>query len=220
MFGALELPYARSTVSGPTDFELLDAWASGDKQAAKALLDRYFDGVFRFMRNKLGSEGAEDLVQDTFLACVQSRDRFRRESSFRTFVFATARNVLLNHYRKRRRDGDPLDPELASVVDLAPGPSTIAVQKQEQRVLLEALRALPLDSQIVLELYHWERLTGPELAGVLCITEAALRSRLHRAKNDLRARIEAIEASGALLESTLANLDDWAAGLRDAALRR
>lgn len=205
---------------GPSDFELLDAWAAGDKQAAKALLDRYFDGVFRFMRNKLGNEGAEDLVQDTFLACVQSRDRFRRESSFRTFVFATARNVLLNHYRRRRRDGDPLDPDLVSVVDLAPGPSTIAVQKQEQRVLLEALRALPLDSQIVLELYHWERLTGPELAEVLGITEAALRSRLHRAKNDLRARIEAVEASGALLESTLANLDDWAQGLRDAALRR
>lgn len=206
--------------SAPTDFELLDAWAAGDKQAAKALLDRYFDPVFRFMRNKLGTDGVEDLVQDTFLACVQSRERFRREASFRTFVFATARNVLLYHYRKRRRGGEPIDPELVSVVDVAPGPSSIAVHKQEQRLLLEALRALPMDHQIVLELYHWEGLTGPELAEVLGITEAALRSRLHRAKNELRARIEGLQASGALLESTLANLDEWAQSLRDVALPR
>ena len=198
----------------PTDFELLDAWAAGDKRAAKQLVDRHFDAIFRFLRNKLGSDSVDDLVQDTFLGCIRARERFRREASFRTFLFATARNVLLDHYRKQRRDGDRLDPELVSVIDLAPGPSSIAAQKGEQQLLLAALRALPLDYQIALELYHWEELTGPELAEVLGITEAALRSRLHRAKLELGKQVERIGASPELLESTLANLDDWAAGLR------
>ncbi len=197
-----------------TDFELLDAWAAGDKRAAKLLIDRHFDAVFRFFRNKLGSEGVDDLVQDTFIACIEARERFRREASFRTFVFATARNVLLEHFRKSRRRGDPLDPEVVSVIDLAPGPSTVAVQKAEQRLMLEALRALPLDYQIALELYHWEELSGPELAVVLGISEAALRSRLHRAKLELRKQIERIGDSNAALESTLAGLDGWAAELR------
>jgi RNA polymerase sigma factor (sigma-70 family) len=202
-----------------SDYELLDAWARGDQRAAKQLIDRHFDGVYRFFRNKLHDGSAEDLVQNTFLACIKSRDTFRRESSFRTFIFGTARNVLLYHFRQQRRAGDPIDPELVSAVDLAPGPSTIAVQLDEQRVMLEALRALPLDYQIALELYHWEGLTGPELAEVLAISEAALRSRLHRAKLELRKQLERLATSGDLLESTLTKLDDWAAGLR-AALQR
>ncbi|MBX7078274.1 MAG: RNA polymerase sigma factor [Nannocystaceae bacterium] len=202
-----------------SDFELLDAWALGDKRAAKELIDRHFDAVYRFLANKLRGGGVEDVVQDTFLACVQGRDKFRREASFRTFVFATARNVLLYHFRKQRRAGEPFDPEQLSAVDLAPGPSSVVVHKDEQRLLLEALRALPLEYQIALELYHWEGLSGPELATVLEITEAALRSRLHRAKVALRKQLEIIASSGVVLESTLADLDQWAASLR-AAVRR
>lgn len=197
-----------------SDFELLDAWAVGDKRSAKQLIDRHFDAIFRFFRNKLGGENVDDLVQDTFLACIEARDRFRREASFRTFLFATARYVLLEHFRKRKRAGDPLDPEVVSVIDLAPGPSTVAAHKAEQRLMLEALRALPLDYQIALELYHWEELTGPELARVLGITEAALRSRLHRAKLELRKQLERIGDSDHVLQSTLASLDAWAADLR------
>lgn len=202
-----------------SDFDLIDAWAAGDKRAAKQLIDRHFDSVYRFFRNNLGDGSVEDLVQDTFLACVQARDRFRRESSFRTFLFATARNTLLYHYRKQRRAGPPIDPELVSVVDLSPGPSSIVVQKHEQRLLLEALRSLPLDYQIALELYHWEGMSGPELAEALEIGEAALRSRLHRAKLELRKQVERLANAPELLESTMACLDAWAEGLR-AAIRR
>ena len=197
-----------------SDFDLLDAWAAGDKRAAKELIDRHIAAIVRFFRNKAGGEGVEDLVQDTFLACVGARDRFRREASFRTFLFATARNVLFAHLRRRQKHADALDPEVQSVADLAPGPSTIIAGKHEQRVLLEALRALPLDYQIALELYHWEELTGPELAEVLGIGEPALRSRLHRAKQELRRQVERIAASPEELSSTLGNLDAWAAGLR------
>jgi RNA polymerase sigma-70 factor (ECF subfamily) len=201
-------------LDGVTDFELLDLWRAGDHQAAKQLIDRHFEAVYRFFRNKVGADGVEDLVQDTLLACIKARDQFRREASFRTFLFATARNVLLYHFRKLRRAGEPIDPDAVSIVDLAPGPSVLAVRQQEQRLLLEALRAIPLDYQIAIELYHWEGMSGPELAEVLGISEAALRSRLVRAKAELRRQLERIAESREVLESTLAGLDDWAAGLR------
>jgi RNA polymerase sigma factor (sigma-70 family) len=199
-----------------TDFELLDGWTRGDKAAAKQLIDRHFDAIYRFLRNKVGDDAVEDLVQDTFLACVQGRERFRREASFRTFLFATARNVLLYHLRKQRRAGEPFDPAVVSAIDLAPGPYSIIAHNDEQRLVLEALRALPLDYQVALELYYWEGLSGPELAEVLEISEPALRSRLHRAKLELRRQLERISSSGTVLESTQADLDAWAASLRDA----
>jgi RNA polymerase sigma factor (sigma-70 family) len=197
-----------------SDFDLLDAWAAGDKQAAKELIDRHFAALFRFFRNKV-DQGVEDLVQDTLLACIQARERFRREASFRTYLFATARNVLFGHYKKLRRTNERLDFLSVSAVDLGPSPSSVAVHKAEQRLLLEAIRRIPLDYQIVLELYHWEGLTGPQLAEVLELTEAALRSRLHRAKQELRRQMEALAESGEVLESTWMNLEEWARSLRD-----
>jgi RNA polymerase sigma factor (sigma-70 family) len=198
----------------PTDFELLDAWAAGDKQAATTLFNRHFDAVYRFFRNK--SDGnIEDLTQDTFVACIEGRDRFRRDASFRTFLFAIARNVLLHSFRKRRVAAEPFDSEGIALSELIGSPSHVVARKQEQRVLLEALRNLPLDHQIALELYHWEELSGPELARVLGLTEPALRSRLHRAKLQLRQQVERITASGDVLQSTLGDLDRWARSLRE-----
>jgi RNA polymerase sigma factor (sigma-70 family) len=84
----------------PTDLELLASWRDGDTKAGNALFDRYFDALFRFFRNKV-QEGAEDLVQQTFLALVQSRDRFRGDSSFRTYLFTAARSKLYNYLERR-----------------------------------------------------------------------------------------------------------------------
>lgn len=197
-----------------TDAELLDAWAAGDTEAAKALVDRHFPALFRFFRNKVG-EGLEDLVQDTLLACVRGRDRFRRDASFRTYLFATARHVLFSYFKRQRRDGPPVDFDTLTVVDLGPSPSLVALQRAEHRVLLEAMRRIPLRYQIVLELYYWEELTGPQLADVLGLGEAAMRSLLHRARVELRRQLEAIVGSPELLESTCTNLDGWARSLRE-----
>jgi DNA-directed RNA polymerase specialized sigma24 family protein len=183
-----------------TDLELLDAWAAGDKRAAKDLLERHFAALFRFFRNKV-DDSVEDLVQDTMLACVKGRDRFRRDGSFRTYLFGTARHMLFGYYKKKRREV-AIDFEVSSVVDLGPSPS-------------EAKRRIPLDYQIVLELYHWEGLTGPQLAEVLEVSEAALRSRLHRAKLELRRQMEAVAVAPDVLESTSTNLDAGAESLRD-----
>lgn len=197
------------------DYDLLDRWTAGDRSAAQELFERYFEPLYRFFRGKCSSvTDVEDLVQDTFAAIVAGRQGFRREASFRSYLFGTARNKLLRHWRDRKPSVELSEVAQTALADLDPSPSVLLLRKQEERVLLEALRRLPLDSQIVLELFAWENLTAREVAEILELGEAAARSRWHRAKLDLRKNIEAIVASPEVLQSTLANLDAWARAIR------
>jgi RNA polymerase sigma-70 factor (ECF subfamily) len=168
-------------VPSSSDLELLDAWQAGDHVAGEELFDRHFDPVMRFFRNKL-DQGCEDLVQQTFLACLEARDRFRRESSFRTFLFAVAHNVLRNHLRSKRRRGPEIDFSRESVWGIAPSPSTILTRHRNQERLLDALRRIPVEHQVALELHYWEDLTAAEIAAVLTIPTGTAKTRLRRAK--------------------------------------
>ncbi len=197
-----------------TDLELLEAWRGGDRQAGEELFERHFDAIARFFRNKV-DDGIDDLIQRTFLACVEGRDHFRGEASFRTFLFAVAHNVLGKHYRSKRRHGDRIDFGVTSVHDLAPSPSVVIAVQDEHRVLLQALRRIPLDHQIVLELYYWERMPAIEVGRVLDVPEGTARTRIRRAKQLLEEEMKRLVTNKPLLESTLINLDTWAASLRD-----
>src|SRR5215207_6613668 len=83
-----------------SDAELLESWAQGENDAATELVGRYYRSVFRFFDLRVGWL-AEDLTQRTFLACVESRARLRNADSFRPFLFAIARGLLINHLRTR-----------------------------------------------------------------------------------------------------------------------
>lgn len=201
------------------DFELLLAWREGDGTAGNELFDRHFAALYRFFRNKVRDE-SEDLVQQTFLRCVQSRDRFRGDSSFRTYLFAVARHVLCTHLQERRRKDGPVDWEHVSCADLGISPSGLVARRDEQRLLLLALRRLPLYAQIALELYYFEGFRGPRLAEALGVPEGTIRSRLRRGQQALRRELERLAAGRALIESTASDLDDWARDLREQVLSK
>src|SRR4051794_26389001 len=84
-----------------TDAELLADWSLGSSAAGEELIERHFMAVRRFFLNKAGCE-VEDLVQETFLACVEARTRFKGQASFKTFLLAIARNQLLKHMSRQR----------------------------------------------------------------------------------------------------------------------
>lgn len=198
-----------------TDFELLDAWKAGDRDAGNTLFERYFDPVCRFFTNKVHLH-IDDLIQKTFLGCVEGRDRFQKQASFRTYLFAVAHNVLRAHFRERRRGAEDPSVDLGerSSDELTPSPSSILAVHQEQRLLLEALRRIPLDYQLVLELYYWEDMAAPELAQVLGLPEGTVRSRLRRAKEALAEKMTAIASEPDLLKTTMSSLDKWVRSLR------
>ncbi|MBN1612318.1 MAG: sigma-70 family RNA polymerase sigma factor [Polyangiaceae bacterium] len=193
------------------DYDLLDAWRAGDARAGNQLFDRHFDSIYRFLGSKTSGDPA-DLVQRVFLACIESRDSFRGESSFRTYLYAIARKQLYKSYRDRRPG---VDFGVTSLADLGPSPSRLADKRHSDRLLLEALRAIPLELQIALELCYWEQMSGPEIARVLDIPEGTVRTRLRRGKEALDAKLDALARSPDELATTMAGLEGWAEGLRD-----
>jgi DNA-directed RNA polymerase specialized sigma24 family protein len=88
-----------------------------------------------------------------------------------------AHNLLLKHLRTLARTPG-FDPDVSSVADLDPGPSTLLGRKHEHRLLLEGLRKIPVEHQVALELYYWEGMNAAEIAAVVGISHSAMRSRL------------------------------------------
>ncbi len=195
-----------------TDFDLLDTWRAGDQAAARALFDRYFDPLYRFFRNKT-NDSIDDLIQDTFLACLESRDRFRGQSSFRTYIFAIARNMLYRECYRKCRTNEKVDFTVTSLEDLGTTITRAIANKNEQKLVLHALRRIPLDYQVVLELYYWEDMSGTELAETLGIPEPAVRSRLRRGLEHLRKQIGLLASSKEELASTTCDLEGWSRSL-------
>ena len=176
-----------------TDLELLARWRTGDNMAASALIKRHFAMLERFFGTKAhGHE--EDLIQCTFVACVESRDAFRGDSTFRTHLYKLARMQLFAHYRKQYRTR-ALDFTTTSVCDLGTSPSGALLRREESELLARALQQVPVDQQIALELTCWEGLSAPEIAEVLGIPENTVYSRLSRARTRLREVLE--QLSGA-----------------------
>ncbi|PRQ01154.1 RNA polymerase sigma factor [Enhygromyxa salina] len=196
-----------------TDAELLAAWAAGDTLSGSRLFDRHYSSVYRFFANKLpGPSEIEDLVQQTFMACIESRARYRGDASFRTFLFGIARNILLRYLRDARKHS--VDVASTSLADCGLGVTSVLHLRREQQLLLTALRHIPIDSQVVLEMSYWEQMPAREIGEALNESEAAIRGRLRKAKLELRGAVEGLARTRSELDSTLDGLEQWAEGVR------
>jgi RNA polymerase sigma-70 factor, ECF subfamily len=194
------------------DADLLDAWRGGDSDSGEVLFVRHFAAVGRFLRNKVAADRVADLIQETFVAVVEGRDRIADPDRFRAYVLSIAYYVFCKHLREGYRRGADVELDLdeLSVGALDPTPSSLIAKGQEQRLLLEGLRAIAVNYQVVLELHYWEGLTTTQIAQVLGVPRGTVRSRLQRARGALEAAMASISRSPEVLESTLTRLEDWA----------
>jgi len=195
--------------------ELLLAWRAGDNEAGSRLLRRHFRTLYRFFRSKVDT-GVEDLVQQTMLACADGVHRFRGDASFKTYLLAIARTQLLMHLRKHARKGKQVVELETSVADVLGSPSVEVAGKDEQRLVLRALRHIPVDLQIAVELHYWEEMRIEDIADVVGIPAGTVKSRLNRARRLVREWIlQAEEAPAALRETTAGDVEGWALSLRE-----
>ena len=192
-----------------TDHELLEAWRAGNRQAGDELFGRYFRSLFAFFGNKV-ADGVEDLISRTMMACVQNLNRITEEGTFRAYLFGIARHEVYGHYRRLRTAPD-IDFGVTSVCDLGPTPSQMVVAHNKQRALLAALRQLPLDLQIAVELHYWEGLTTAELADALEVPQGTVKSRLRRAREMLA---DNIHRHGDTQDLSSDEIDDWVRSIR------
>jgi RNA polymerase sigma factor (sigma-70 family) len=193
-------------------------WRDGDVSAGDVLLRRHTPGIARFFRNKVDQAAdVADLVSATFLALVGARDRFRGETSVRRFLFRLAHNVLYDHLRRRfREQREALDFTTVCLQDLAPRSlSSIVTRRRQTQAVVQALREVPIDDQVVLELMYLEGASGSEIADTLGLPEGTVRGRLRRGLERLRERVEAALVDGGDAPVTVETLEVWAAEIRD-----
>ena len=144
--------------------------------------DQHKDAVYRFAWRMSGSPAAaEDITQDVFVGLLRYPDRFDPlRGTLRAFLLGIARNLALKHWRKEHRF-EPLDDEEAGVaepVDLERG--------EVGDIVGRAVRALrPLQREVVI-LAEYEGLTLAEVARAVDADVGTVKSRLHRARENLR----------------------------------
>jgi RNA polymerase sigma-70 factor (ECF subfamily) len=199
-----------------SDLELLGAWRDGDDVAGNELVRRHFRSLHRFFRARIDGN-VDDLLQRTFLAAVEKREKIRDDAGFKAYLMGVARRQLLLFFREERRDRrqSPLETGVAGMSGASP--SRLVRLRQEHGLLLRALRKIPIDFQIAVQLYYWENMSTAEIAEVLEVAPGTVKSRLARARDMVKQHIaEMEEVSEELRSTTVGNLEGWARSLKDA----
>ncbi|NTW51472.1 MAG: RNA polymerase sigma factor [Chlorobiaceae bacterium] len=151
---------------------------------------------YRFVFNR---EDAEDLAQEVFVEVYRSLDKFREESKLSTWIYRIAVSKSLDHLRRLKRKkrfsslkriigvDDPADTISAPDHD---NPADVLVDKERVAVLQEALDALPDNQKTAFLLSKQDGYSNQEIADILQTTVPAVESLIHRAKKNLKVRLE------------------------------
>jgi RNA polymerase sigma-70 factor (ECF subfamily) len=166
----------------------------GDERAFDLLVERYSPRVYALLTRFLGhAEGREDLVQEVFLRVIRARADYRPEARFSTWLYRIAFNLCVNE-SERRRPGSSLDERASENRDgwpdeRAPAPGAELEREDLVATVRAAIAALPARQRMALVLAKYEELPYDEVGKVLGISEKAIKSMIHRAREALRARL-------------------------------
>lgn len=177
----------------PPDEILLASVAHGDASAFEQLYERHRRPLFTFLLRFLGDRRlAEDLLQEAFLRVYRERGRYRPTARFRTWLYTIARNLALDHLRRRGQVAEIPD-QLPAVPDPSPGPLE-QIEAKDLVIRLEvAISKLPHSQREVLLLSRFAGLGHQEIAQIVGATPASVRVALHRALRALRALLASKE---------------------------
>jgi RNA polymerase sigma-70 factor (ECF subfamily) len=181
---------------------LLRAARGGDRSALSALLEQHQQRVFGFGMKMCGDvEDAQEVAQETLLTMVRSLPSFRGDAAISTWLYTVARSFCIK--KRRRSKGapahhEPLD-QAAQERSAAPVPSPeqSLLGREARDAVAAALDSLEPEAREVVVLRDIEGLTAPEVAQITGLSVAAVKSRLHRARQALRERLVAVVGGGA-----------------------
>ena len=171
----------------------------GDTRAFDELVVRYRDKVYRLSFKILRNEDdAAEALQDAFTSAFRGLKNFKSESTFSTWLYRVATNASLMKYRKRRDDHLSLeqsqsaqrDAEPLAIPDWSQQPLEELLDAETRQVMEEGLRRLPEDLRTVFILRDEDGHSNAEVAELLDLSVAAVKSRLHRARIALRDRLD------------------------------
>src|SRR5262249_46713311 len=174
-------------IAAPTDAELLARFAGGDRAALDELFRRYRAVAFRVAYRLLGREAdALDAVQDGFIKVLTHLDRFRGNSSFKTWLLRIVSNAALDVGRQRKRDGRNEREPGPAAPDDRPPPASELERADLRRVIDAALARLPAAQRQTFVLHVDGELSYREVAETLGISIGTVMSRLFYARQKLK----------------------------------
>lgn len=185
---------------------LVQAALGGDKQAFGCLVERYQDRVFNTLVRVLGShDDARDVVQDAFVQAFVKLDTFRGDAKFYTWLYRIAMNLALSH-RRRRRPTESLDATKdqlgAEPMTQQPTAAEELIERERAAVLQNALLKLNEEHRQILVLREMESCSYETISKILELPVGTVRSRLFRARLQLKAQLQILLPEYHLPEKT------------------
>lgn len=178
----------------------LEALQAGDRQEFARLVEQLSPYIYRLSMRMLGNtQDAEDVLQETFIKAFQHLENFDGRSKISTWLYRIATNEALMLIRKRKHveisleqssnvDTDPLD-EPVHFIDWTTLPEQELMSEEVRAYLRQAVDGLPPSMRAVFLLREIEELSTMETAQVLNISDAAVKTRLSRARLQLREKL-------------------------------
>ena len=183
-----------------SDSELLEATLAGEEAAFVELYRRHKDHVYRFAYRMTGSPDlAREVTQSCFVALLEAPSRYdARRANLGTYLCAAARNQSLRHASRAWRER-PLSSDSDRQLSREPSPEQGLLAQERTRLVREAILALPPLHREVLILAEYEELGISTIAQIVGAEAGAVKVRLHRARQKLRAALEPRMRAGALV---------------------
>lgn len=190
--------------------ELIKKAAKGDPDAFETLMVQYQTPVYNLCYRILGNpDDAADMTQETFLKAWKYLEGFHMESSLSTWLYRLANNACLDFLRSKKRrptislvtEDEEGEQTVFDPVDPSPLPDEVLIQKEENQILQEALQSLDEQQRAILTLRVVNDLSYEDISQVLQIKEGTVKSRLARARENLRKKVLQLRNKSHILSS-------------------
>lgn len=165
---------------------LMQRAQAGDEVAWQELIDTYREDVFRLAYLMLNhAEDAQDVTQETFIRAVANLQRFDESRPFRPWVLKIASNLCRNHKRNMGRYWQAIRAFTHEPDEAEPSVEKQIIQQEEVSAMLTAVRQLRTTEQEIIYLRYFLDLSVAETAQILNVKAGTVKSRLHRALQQL-----------------------------------
>jgi RNA polymerase sigma-70 factor, ECF subfamily len=190
-----------ASLSAMSDAEIMLRVREGDDAGFNFLIEKYRRPIINFMYRMVHNQAiAEELAQEVFLRVYRSRETYRAEAKFTTWLYRIATNLGVNHARDTRHERaaqnvylDQPDPETGTTPDVAdarPGAEDEMVREERMRAIRKHVMALPERQRTAVLMHKYQGLDYKEIGAVLRLSESATKSLLFRAYQTLRERLK------------------------------
>lgn len=186
-------PVAATSAAQQTDRELVERVAGGDRAAVRLLFMRHHARVYRFAARQTGSEMmADDIANEVFLELWRQAPAFQGRSEVSTWLLGIARFKALSALRKRKEETIDED-QAAAIPDTGDTPEVAVMKDDKATALKRMVNALPEEHRTVIDLAYYHAKSVAEIAEVLQIPVATVKTRMFYARKKLG---EALQAAG------------------------